>query len=181
MLKPPSYRVQNQMPRKIIKILNLSIELLAAQNLPVPRSTYSDTFHPYISCTLHVDSPTSAPNAQQKQSRLDRLMHLNQSDGAEDPTEIKRHSQPHTGTDPDFLRETLRFSAVPMLEETLSFLRFKVSNKAEMREDPLAAWACLRLDRVKEGFRMIRFFDAKSQQSDGVLFVRITKTLTAHE
>jgi len=181
MLKSPSYRSHERPPRRLTKILNLSIELLAAQNLPLPKGIYYDAFHPYISCTLHVDSPDSAPalTTQQKQSRLDRLLHRTMSDDVEDPTEVKRHSQPHAGVNPDFLRETLRFSAVQMLEESLTFLRFKVSDNVDMREDPLAAWACIRLDRVREGFRLIRFFDAQSQKSDGVLFVRITKSLVS--
>jgi len=177
-LKPPSYRPRSGLPQKSIKQLTLSIELLAAQSLPMPRGTFSYKFHPHLSCTLHIDSPISAPvPSQTKQSRLDRLLSRTRSPDAEDPTETKRHSQVHAGPDPDFLRETIRFSSVPMMEESLSFLRFKISDRVEMRDDPLAGWACLRLDRVREGFRMIRFFDAQSRRSDGVLFVRIAKTV----
>jgi len=71
----------------------------------------------------------------------------------------------------------MRFSSVPMLEEGLSFLRFKVSDSVEVLDDPLARWACLRVDRMREGLRMIRLFDALGRRSDGILFARVMKTV----
>jgi hypothetical protein len=39
--------------------------------------------------------------------------------------------------------------------------------------DTLAAWACIRLDRLQHGYRIVHLFDAKGVQTNGVLLVRI--------
>jgi hypothetical protein len=39
--------------------------------------------------------------------------------------------------------------------------------------DDLAAWACIRLDRLAHGYRMLHLFDRKGVQTKGVIFVRI--------
>jgi hypothetical protein len=41
----------------------------------------------------------------------------------------------------------------------------------------LAAWACIRLDRLQQGYRFIRLLDAKGLASVGLLLVKIEKTL----
>ena len=46
--------------------------------------------------------------------------------------------------------------------------------------DDLAAWACFRLDRLQDGYRMIHLFDANGVQTRGVLFVKITKEITVN-
>jgi hypothetical protein len=55
-------------------------------------------------------------------------------------------------------------------------LRIKVSDD-EFGKDDLAAWACVRLDRLQQGYRFIHLLDAKGMESSGVLLVRITKSL----
>lgn len=44
-----------------------------------------------------------------------------------------------------------------------------------MGRDDLAAWACIRLDRLKEGYRFIHLLDAKGMESSGVLLVKLSK------
>jgi hypothetical protein len=39
--------------------------------------------------------------------------------------------------------------------------------------DILAAWACIRLDRLQRGYRFVHLFDAKGVQTSGVLLVRL--------
>ena len=41
----------------------------------------------------------------------------------------------------------------------------------------LAGWACIRLDRLQQGYRFINLLDAQSQQTEGRLLVKITKTV----
>jgi phosphatidylinositol phospholipase C delta len=41
--------------------------------------------------------------------------------------------------------------------------------------DALAAWACIRLDRIQQGYRLVRLLDAKGQTTDGLLLVKIEK------
>ena len=55
--------------------------------------------------------------------------------------------------------------------------RFKVMHDDTLSKDDLAAWACIRLDRLREGYRLIHLYDANGVQSKGVLFVRIKKSL----
>jgi phosphatidylinositol phospholipase C, delta len=44
-----------------------------------------------------------------------------------------------------------------------------------MGKDNLAAWACIRLDRLQQGYRFVHFLDAKGMESSGVLLVKISK------
>jgi hypothetical protein len=48
----------------------------------------------------------------------------------------------------------------------------------ERIHDDLAAWACFRLDRLQPGLRMIHLYDANGMLTKGVLFVRITKSVS---
>jgi phosphatidylinositol phospholipase C, delta len=45
-------------------------------------------------------------------------------------------------------------------------------------KDTLAAWACIRLDRLKSGYRFIHLLDANGMESSGVLLVRVTKVFS---
>lgn len=54
--------------------------------------------------------------------------------------------------------------------------RFKVRDE-EIGTDDLAAWACVRLDRLLPGYRFIHVFDANGQHSRGVLLVKIEKSM----
>ncbi|KAL8905719.1 MAG: hypothetical protein Q9207_002475 [Kuettlingeria erythrocarpa] len=54
--------------------------------------------------------------------------------------------------------------------------RFKILDD-EIGKDDLAAWACIRLDRLKSGFRFIRLLDAIGKPSRGSLLVKIEKSL----
>ena len=59
---------------------------------------------------------------------------------------------------------------------TLLSSRFKVED-AKYAKDSLAAWACIRLDRLQQGYRFIRLLDYKGLASEGLLLVKIEKTL----
>lgn len=54
--------------------------------------------------------------------------------------------------------------------------RFKISDN-EIWKDDLAAWACIRLDRLQTGYRFVHFMDALGNPSKGVLLVKIEKSL----
>lgn len=59
----------------------------------------------------------------------------------------------------------------------VSFLRFKIQDD-EIGKDDLAAWACIRLDRLQAGYRFVRLLDAVGAPSQGILLVKIEKSLT---
>jgi len=56
------------------------------------------------------------------------------------------------------------------------FDRFKIQDD-EIGKDDLAAWACIRLDRLRRGLRLVHLRDAAGMESQGVLLVGIGKTL----
>ena len=54
--------------------------------------------------------------------------------------------------------------------------RFKIQDD-EIGKDDLAAWACIRLDRLRSGHRFVHLLDAAGRESQGVLLVTVQKTL----
>ena len=47
----------------------------------------------------------------------------------------------------------------------------------ELGKDDLAAWACLRVDRLRGGLRLLHLSDAAGKATDGFLLVNIEKTI----
>jgi len=174
-LKPEGYRgspantpisqIENQSCAMPHMTLNLTIQILAAQELPLPiGDVRSNHFHPYVKCELHVEKPeerSGAPIAGGGRSQ----------DG-----EYKRTTRPSTGIEPDFQGELMKFIGITGVVEELSFVRFKIQDDC-LGKDDLAAWACIRLDRLKDGFRFVHLFDAKGVESPGVLLVKTTKRI----
>ena len=54
--------------------------------------------------------------------------------------------------------------------------RFKIQDD-KIGQDELAAWACIRLDRVRGGYRFVHLLDGAGFESTGVILVYIQKTL----
>ena len=48
----------------------------------------------------------------------------------------------------------------------------------ERLSDDLAAWACIRLDRLQTGVRMLHLYDSNGVVTKGVLLVRIAKSVS---
>ena len=82
----------------------------------------------------------------------------------------------------------MKFENIPIVVEELSFVRFKVDDdsvrpyrdpakQAKARFEDLAGWACIRLDRLQQGYRFIDLLDERARETEGKLFVRIEKTL----
>lgn len=53
----------------------------------------------------------------------------------------------------------------------------KKLNEALGRNDNLAGWACIRLDRLQQGYRFVRLMDAHGRPTEGKLFIKVEKTL----
>ncbi|KAL8970246.1 MAG: hypothetical protein Q9183_001609 [Haloplaca sp. 2 TL-2023] len=177
MLKPCGYRGTSQgqhagvshesQAEAIVRhTLSLSIVILAAQNLPLPTGDHkSSGFRPYVKCELHVEKPEERTGAAIEGGGKS-------IDGA-----YKLKTKTRRGSEPDFGGETADFSEVPAVVESLSFLRFKIQDD-EFGKDDLAAWACIRLDRLKSGYRFVRLLDAVGDPSQGLLLVNIKKSLS---
>jgi hypothetical protein len=44
--------------------------------------------------------------------------------------------------------------------------------------DSLAAWACVRLDRLQHGYRFLRLFDVKGAATRGLILIKVEKTVS---
>ena len=62
------------------------------------------------------------------------------------------------------------------MTNTFNENRFKIEDEKSYK-DSLAAWACIRLDRLQQGYRFIPLRDAKNAPTDGLLMVKIEKVL----
>ncbi|KAK2608794.1 hypothetical protein QQS21_002651 [Conoideocrella luteorostrata] len=169
-LKPPGYRPcipSVTTPNSVAyKTLNLSITFLAAQNIPLPLGDKSDKkFHPYVKTELHVDGCNSHA-----------LGRPSSSDSHESEIRHKARTKTHKGTDVDLGQQQISFHDVDGLLEELTFVRFMVRDD-ELGIDDLAAWACVRLDRLGQGFRFIHLLDAKGRLTEGTILVKVEKTL----
>jgi Phosphatidylinositol-specific phospholipase C, X domain/Phosphatidylinositol-specific phospholipase C, Y domain len=110
-LKPEGYRgtIKDPDARKPVqkRTLTLTIELCAAQNLPLPADEkLAKKFHPYVKCDLLYGSDKAKSEESTKDCR--KYMWV---------------SKTSKGTDPDFGGELYRFSNVPDVVEELSFVR----------------------------------------------------------
>lgn len=147
--------------------LNLSITFLSAQFLPLPQGdTRASGFEPYVKVELHVDGS----KAQQLGEHFE-----DKTDGHEREGEYKERTQTHRGCDIDMGGETIEFKDIPNLMDELTFVRFTVRDD-EMIRDDLAAWACVRLDRLGEGYRFIHLIDLEGHLTQGAIFVKVQKT-----
>ncbi|EER37060.1 phospholipase C [Histoplasma capsulatum var. duboisii H88] len=148
------------------RIMNLSIEVLAGQNIPLPEGDdHAKSFRPYVKCQLHLERLKDSIYATENvKSGTDTAKH-------------KQQTKSGVGSDPDFGGQVLQFPNAPVTWEELSFVRFKVKDR-EFGRDDLAAWACIRLDRLRQGFRLIRLFDTTGKESQGVLLVKISKQIS---
>ncbi|EEU35876.1 uncharacterized protein NECHADRAFT_35018 [Fusarium vanettenii 77-13-4] len=60
-------------------------------------------------------------------------------------------------------------------QELTCFIRFKVVDvQKSLAAPPLLGWACIRLDRLREGYRLIELSDARGRVTSGVLLVKIS-------
>ncbi|KAF4447213.1 hypothetical protein FALBO_16978 [Fusarium albosuccineum] len=149
----------------IRKSLHLTITVLAAQNIPLPPGdTSARGFEPYLKVELHVEGPDEfhggpIPN-----------------DGHEREGEYKARTRTHRGQAADFGGERLEFPPVPHVVDELSWVRFTVRDD-EIGKDDLAAWACVRLDRLGQGYRFVHLLDCEGRLTDGAIFVKIDKKL----
>lgn len=68
---------------------------------------------------------------------------------------------------------------LPPLLTSVSIHRFEIKDDAprlrSINRDPFAGWACIRLDRLMSGYRFIKLFDAKGNETQGCLLVSIIK------
>ncbi|MCJ1254602.1 hypothetical protein MMC24_002417 [Lignoscripta atroalba] len=121
-LKPKGYRGnwyqnktlsnESQADAIIHRTLNLSIEVLAGQHLPLPTGDDRPKgFRPYLKVELHVERPEERSGAPIE------------GGGKSKDGEYKRRTKTSKGVEPDFGGEKLDFTRISGVVEELSFVR----------------------------------------------------------
>ncbi|KAJ5726361.1 uncharacterized protein N7483_007718 [Penicillium malachiteum] len=165
-LKPNGYRSSEAPTDSILRTssLDLTIEVFAAQDLPLPPNHTEKGFRPYLVCQLHVEEPEGPVAADRDDASSDT-----------EKSSYRRRTKTLTGRNPDFKAQKLIFPTVEGVVEELSFVRFKIKDDELLGRDAMAAWACIRLDRLREGYRLVHLYDSTGEKTTGMLLVRITK------
>jgi phosphatidylinositol phospholipase C delta len=124
-LKPAGYRAERKSAAEVTQVgmqsqadaiahktLTLSVDIMAAQGIPLPHEhSKPDNFHPYVKVELHIERPAERSGAQIK------------GGGKSKEGEYKCRTSTSKGVDPDFGGEHMQFSEIPGVVEELSFLR----------------------------------------------------------
>jgi hypothetical protein len=107
--------------------LDLSIEILAGQNLPLPPGdTKESGFRPYVSCYLHVECPDEENGFPPGGD--------NTTDS--EKTSYKRGIKSATGTNPDFGAQMIQFPTLQGVIEELTFVRYNPPSNNQYRPNP---------------------------------------------
>ncbi|KXJ88404.1 PLC-like phosphodiesterase [Microdochium bolleyi] len=146
--------------------VDLKITVFAAQNLPLPNSDDKVSgFRPYLKVELHTEPPhvlLKQENVKAKEGEYKAK------------TKVNKDKTIH----PDFKGEVLSVATkVKHVVPELAFVRFLIKDD-EIGRDDLAAWACVRLDRLKSGYRWVHLFNREGQVSGGAVLVFVEKVLS---
>ncbi|EKJ67807.1 hypothetical protein FPSE_11955 [Fusarium pseudograminearum CS3096] len=174
-LKPEGYQSSNtstetQSDAAPGRTMNLRITVLAGQHIPIQAGDAADvcrsasTLRPLIKAELHVDKPIDTERDGHTQEHKYK-----------DKTDAGKTDHPDFGPHGSLLQ----FLNIPKVVQELSFIRFKVEDdSSRLGSSPLLAWACIRLDRLRPGYRFIRLMDSTARPiPGGKLLVKIEKTL----
>lgn len=115
-LKPPGYRsaspAATQKDALVRRTLDLSIEFLAAQDIPLPpEEDDPKDFKPYVKVELHVEKPEEREGLPVP------------GDGRGSKAEYKKKTRTYRTTDPDFGREVVSFEGIYGVTDELTFVR----------------------------------------------------------
>jgi hypothetical protein len=142
--------------------MDLTLQILAAQSLPLPPGDDSpSSFRPYLKVEVHVEQPGERHGTDPVPA-----------DGKEKEGEYKAKTKSSKGCDPDFKGQELVFKGILGVVPELSFVRFLVRDD-EVGRDSLAAWACVRVDRLREGYRFVHLVDAEGVETEGAVLVKV--------
>lgn len=161
-LKPDGYR-SNDGYIKTKNLERIAISVFGGQNLPLGNNDHSAKFTPHIKIGLHARSEVVTPSVE------------NSSPTWAQQAEYSKTTSKSSGTSPDFGGEIIEFVGLEGIVPELAFLSFVVINDAT-GPDAMVAWSCIRLDRLRKGYRFIRLFSSDGMPSKGILLVRIEIT-----
>ncbi|ORY61699.1 PLC-like phosphodiesterase [Pseudomassariella vexata] len=153
-------------PAEILhQTLNLRITVYAAQNLPMPEEDdKASGFNPYLKVELHTEPHHT------------HMLKMEQSGKAKEG-EYKAKTKTMKGIEPDWKGEVLEFKGVEGVKPELAFVRFLVKDDEIGRND-LAAWASIRLDRLRSGYRFLQLNNKDGMATEGIILVKIEKSFS---
>ncbi|RCI08742.1 hypothetical protein L249_4726 [Ophiocordyceps polyrhachis-furcata BCC 54312] len=183
-LKPAGYRsadkaVDSQDMAAPGRTLDLEFTIYAGHNLPTnsgggggggggddvehAHARSGSTIRPFVKVELHVEKASSSMDS-----------------GGGDP--LKQRTKAQKTNHPNFgpSGTTIKFVNVAKVVEELSFIRLKIEDESRsgIVSSPLLAWACIRLDRLRQGYRIIHLMNADGNEiPGGKLLVRISKVM----
>ncbi|KAI1823667.1 PLC-like phosphodiesterase [Xylaria intraflava] len=170
-LKPAHFRhhganVDHDHGRPPYRTFDLIITVLAGQHIPLPGDMShhgASSLRPLVKCELHVDK--TEERSENSSSR---------------PVGWKQQTGSGRTNHPEFNQEhrELCFKGVHKVEEKLSFVRFRVEHEQFMLKplsENFAGWACIRLDRLANGYRLIPLLDSDGNATQGILLVKVLK------
>ncbi|KAH7628685.1 PLC-like phosphodiesterase [Sordaria sp. MPI-SDFR-AT-0083] len=145
------------------RTVDLRITVLAGQSIPVPEGGQAKKLRTRVKVELHVEKPNKA-------------------------LDLTRTTQPQATENPDWERSPypLNFLNVGGIVEELSFVRFKVEEPSSSGfGNELLAWACIRLDRLQQGYRCLDLYHPLTRRplrrhgghSSSQLFIKVEKNI----
>ncbi|KID89878.1 1-phosphatidylinositol-4,5-bisphosphate phosphodiesterase 1 [Metarhizium guizhouense ARSEF 977] len=171
-IKPPGYQSSDKSSESHDDAtpgsrLDLRLTIFAGQNIPTESDDSGDeprsgsAIRPYVKVTLHVEKSELATGKEISESNYKKRIGAGATNNPKFP-ESKRH---------------LEFTGITKVVPELSFVRFRIGDDSRMSTSVLA-WACIRLDRLRSGYRFIPLMDLEGAPIPrGALYVKIEKSL----
>lgn len=165
----------------------LAIHVLATQDLPLPPAVTADGVRPYATLELHAvphpyeelrrrgEAPGSSASASVSSSSMPPAEKELPFPGG-NAAQVRDRTRADRGRAPDFGGATLGLLNVDGVVPELAFAALGFWHEERPRDLPMA-WACVRLDRLHCGYRVLRLRDMQGRPSDGLVLVRIEKRM----
>ncbi|KAI1263827.1 PLC-like phosphodiesterase [Xylariaceae sp. FL1019] len=175
-LKPPCYRstdgdsIEQTADCLSYRNIDLMITVLAGQHIPLPEGMPhhgARKMRPFVKCELHVEKAEDR-SAVEGSLRLALRTDI-----------YKKQTGSGESNHPVFNPESrdVHFRDVHRVVEQLSFVRFRVEHRATTPlTSDLSSWACIRLDRLRTGYRFIPLMGPDGSETDGELLVKVFKS-----
>ncbi|KZL64121.1 1-phosphatidylinositol-bisphosphate phosphodiesterase [Colletotrichum tofieldiae] len=154
---------ESEIPSKTLD--RVAVTVLAAQHLPLlNRGDDPAKFIPYIKVGLHTepDALASMVGEDADEEQVKQVGYSGQTGKSK-------------GTSPDFGGGMIEFLNIEGVVPELAFLSLVVMNDI-VGPDAMAAWACIRLDRLRLGYRFVRLLDKDGMPSRGTLLIKTEVT-----
>lgn len=137
----------------------VAITVLAAQNLPLTNGNKENgKVVSHVEVGLHTQS-----------SPLSAMVDENVEGQQVEQFGFSGKTAAAQGTSPVFDGELIEFTDVQDVVPELAFVSFKVMSGWP---EAMCSWACIRLDRLRLGYRFLRLFDSKGMPSKSVLLIK---------